>query len=1174
MKKVMTRIGLSCGLALMVLGPTVQASTNVFNFNTDPTGIVNFYGSAVWVSSGGCGANPATDGYLQITAAANSQRGSIVFNDFDAGSVVQAFTFEADLRIGNGTAAPADGFSLNYCRNNDPVLGVTPPEGWNTGPNCEANLPEEGTQTGIAIGFDAWNSDGNPPYCDGLGNLSTIGPDIIGIDLHVDGISIAQFPMLTQNGACNDPTSIQTGPQDGTFSNTNLCWAHLKVVLDTNAQLSIFWKGTELLTNYQTTYFPSPGRLVFAGRTGNANEFHEIDNISIITVPAALGLVGSASGFPDGFTIQVSDSGSSVVAPGSAFTLKLNGSPVVANATNKVGGTTTLIYHGFPVLQPSGSTNSVFLSCKDTNNNTISGTRTYVTPSYLAMPANGLASGVDTTQPGWRLQPWQAAGGEPNTVVWMQEQIEGYHGPNLADISFATDNGYIDFTNGMSAYFANNAGVGTNTWTNAVINFDRDVLSDGDFVTANGYMDQPFPGIPGPTLAPNCNNTAMDMLFFMKFPAGGIYTMGVNSDDGFIVNVGPNPKDRFSPICGQFNGGKGASDVLFTMAVPAAGVYRMRLAWENGGGGCNCEFFSVNPDGTKVLVNDPDPTNTTGIAAYYIGPAAPAYVSYLSPYIGQTGARPDTLRVDIRDGSTTVVPAGVTSMTLDGSSLTMSKVKSGNTTQVNGINPPTLMTPGSHVATIVYQDSASVTVTDTWSFTVAGSVIVGTNLWTAPGSAANSGLRLRVWQSPNTNLFNGYANSVPVAETGLNGIFGPDQANHANETNGGYYIIGAGGEPAVINFSQNNQGAVANNGNFGMDNAVPGLPGLVNWGTANPMDNDAYSAKAFIEFPASGFYQLGVNSDDGFRVSVGDDLTSPGRSMLGVLAPASIQGEYVAMNTSTTDNGAGFGGPLPSVPIISQAVLCDPIGANTALNNAGAIAGKVALCQGRPCNFACQSLNCFNAGAIAVIGTLAAGDGAQLPGQRGGGAAVPIPLVEVTYADGVTLVGQATTTSSSPLWVRISDVDCSQNLGQFSGGRGSSDTIFNVTIPRAGVYPMRMIWQNGGGGANSEFFSVDANGVKTLINDPSSSIKAWTTRTVANPATQINAVLNGTMLTLSWSGEGELDYSFDLGAVDNIPINGGKITQRWNKAANQNNPQTIDLTKTGVSQTFYRIRSY
>ncbi len=281
-------------LAASLLSLNAGAGSAFFTFNTDPSlnPQLALYGNATWQPTGGAGATTnSNDGYLQITDSTANQRSAVVFADFDTGAIIQAFSFEADVRIGNGTAQPADGFSISYVRNNDPVLSDIAAGGnpavdagvWATGPNCEANLPEEGTQTGISVGFDAWNSGGTAPYCNEADQ--SIGPDIIGVDVRVDGTLVLQFPTPTLNGACDDPTSIQTGPTDTTGTPDGLCWAHVKVVLDANAVLSVYWKNTLILSNYQTAYVPSPGQLVFAGRTGGAWEYHQVDNIAIRTLP-------------------------------------------------------------------------------------------------------------------------------------------------------------------------------------------------------------------------------------------------------------------------------------------------------------------------------------------------------------------------------------------------------------------------------------------------------------------------------------------------------------------------------------------------------------------------------------------------------------------------------------------------------------------------------------------------------------------------------------------------------------------------------------------------------------------------------------------------------------------------------------------------------------------------
>ena len=63
--------------------------------------------------------------------------------------------------------------------------------------------------------------------------------------------------------------------------------------------------------------------------------------------------------------------------------------------------------------------------------------------------------------------------------------------------------------------------------------------------------------------------------------------------------------------------------------------------------------------------------------------------------------------------------------------------------------------------------------------------------------------------------------------------------------------------------------------------------------------------------------------------------------------------------------------------------------------------------------------------------------------------------------------------------------------GQFNGNRGAADTIFNIVVPEAGLYPVRLVWWEAGGGANIEFFSV-TDGKKILVNsDDPNAIKAY-----------------------------------------------------------------------------------
>lgn len=73
-------------------------------------------------------------------------------------------------------------------------------------------------------------------------------------------------------------------------------------------------------------------------------------------------------------------------------------------------------------------------------------------------------------------------------------------------------------------------------------------------------------------------------------------------------------------------------------------------------------------------------------------------------------------------------------------------------------------------------------------------------------------------------------------------------------------------------------------------------------------------------------------------------------------------------------------------------------------------------------------------------------------------------------------------------------------LGIFEGDRGAADTIFNFVVEEDGVYPMRLLWYEGRGGANVEWFSV-VDGDKILVNDTSNAnaTKAYRETTGGQP---------------------------------------------------------------------------
>lgn len=77
-------------------------------------------------------------------------------------------------------------------------------------------------------------------------------------------------------------------------------------------------------------------------------------------------------------------------------------------------------------------------------------------------------------------------------------------------------------------------------------------------------------------------------------------------------------------------------------------------------------------------------------------------------------------------------------------------------------------------------------------------------------------------------------------------------------------------------------------------------------------------------------------------------------------------------------------------------------------------------------------------------------------------------------------------------------------LGQFEGGRAAADTVFNFRITQAGLYSFRLLWYEGGGGANVAWYSAEPGNPanRVLINDSSNpaGIKAYRAITAPRPA--------------------------------------------------------------------------
>ena len=274
--------------------------------------------------------------------------------------------------------------------------------------------------------------------------------------------------------------------------------------------------------------------------------------------------------------------------------LQVNGQ-TMAPATSQSGNKTTV-----ELAPPGGVWPPGDLAVELTFNADAAVSHNWTVPmiSYVTLE-ECLRTDVGTgTDPGmlWRTH-WIRTGDRANTVPDAEDQLANR--PN--DALPGSVNGYYEIPN---------------------VNFNQ--ITSGDPTGLFGQnRTPPFRGdaefvVPGlPLDAPTDPNYIVgEALAYIEFPAAGMYFMGVNRDDGFLLTTasteggrdlvnGPNVQQ-----IGIYSGGGGtdANNVqmngFMPIYVPQAGVWPFRLLWYEGTGGGNVEWFQTDKQTPFALIND------------------------------------------------------------------------------------------------------------------------------------------------------------------------------------------------------------------------------------------------------------------------------------------------------------------------------------------------------------------------------------------------------------------------------------------------------------------------------------------------------------------------------------------------------------------------------------------
>lgn len=510
------------------------------------------------------------------------------------------------------------------------------------------------------------------------------------------------------------------------------------------------------------------------------------------------------------------------------------------------------------------------------------------------------------------------------------------------------------------------------------------------------------------------------------------------------------------------------------------------------------------------------------------------------------------LAVSLQDRVTSVNPATIR-LFLDDQPVTPTITKSQGQTDVTyaaGVLPAL----SSHTYRIIFGDTStpSFTQTNSFSFTVANYLTLPESLATPLGSedATKPGFSVKVFQVE--TIVGGepvpiQANipaSIGFLESVLSGLGGPNQADLSTASTTNQIVV-----PGVINWV-NATGVPAN---FPDDTPFPGIPGMT-----SSEDSFVHEITTYLRFPAAGFYQLGVNNEDAFRLTSG----VTGVQTLRIKGTTEFVVPCVPVATNITQ--LTFGGALPSTPITAPIVYGTPSGSpDEACNLAGktALAGKIVLidrdANAGLCSSADKAEQAQLAGALAVI--LITPDDIGFPFRLNDvNPNVKIPVLVIADAFGgtelKTLLKQAANLTGTI------QTDTQPRIAEWDGPKsfGAVDVTSGFAVPKAGVYPIRLVAGQEGGRANLEFFSIKANGNRVLVNDSNDpeAIRAYRARTeiVAPPKFNAPTLANGN-LTLSWTGSGVLQEA--PGA------NGA-----WIPSANQSNPQSVPATGAG---RFFRV---
>ncbi len=497
----------------------------------------------------------------------------------------------------------------------------------------------------------------------------------------------------------------------------------------------------------------------------------------------------------------------------------------VPHTATKENGTTTVVGQ-FPEWLPANSSHRLRLEYGVGTTDV-----PFDVPDYQVIPGYYGVKSVEGISRGFKANFTQISDNQTETT--------SAHGNN-PEIAEAQVRGELSDSNGRPYY--NEISEDKDRWQpvwmdiDGIINWAENAPAEAGYFneSATGQEDQSIPGINGVA-----NGLAIEVLAYLELEAG-FHTLGVNGIGGYKASMGPDGSDRLAPVLGSDNEARRYSflgDRYFSVLVPESGFYPIRVLFLHDTQtkeGASMELFSFK--GTRrIAINDPD--DPDAIKAYQFTSGQVPYVSEINPIPGTHQAKPnDQLRFRIQHGE------GVTSVNsielkFDGIMVNPSITRVGEATTVVW-HPGALELGSTHEVEFAYitETDPPVERREVYQFGVFDEAAILLPEWSTPVSAASErGFRVRTVQSVGAR-----GNSVSSAEAQLASA-GDFTATKSLET----INIGGGGIVQEDTDWTGEELVIQDNVNY------------------FSMESIAYLHLT------PGLHTLGINSDDGFQLTVG-----------------------------------------------------------------------------------------------------------------------------------------------------------------------------------------------------------------------------------------------------------------------------------------------------------------